>query len=438
MNEPHSEETERAVLGAILLEPSVMEEVASQLAAPCFYNLRHRIIYDAMLALHFGDEPQPIDLRTLQAKLERSGKFEEAGGISYLALLDLDLPSIGHLDYYIKILRDLATKRVLVKVANTLGMMARNGVSPDEAAATIINDLEDIQGRGRNGWITLNDVQDLVSVKLESGGYAGATIPTGLPDLDNLIDGLPIGDMTFVAARPGCGKSALLSQIVEYNACRPTLDERVPCGIVTLEMTNEKMLLRMIARRTGIPYKRLLRGGFDAREWSLIHAAQKSIRDAPIWFEEAALGVSDIIAAAKRLRRKNDIRILAIDYLGIVPTDDLATKENRTNQIAEITRRLAGFAKAEGVATLAAYQLNRVSVERKDTRPDLHHLAESGAPERDANLVMMIWQELDGRGIMTGNSEILVRKHRDGETGVVETLFNGPRMLFTCKDRRHE
>jgi replicative DNA helicase len=436
---PYSEETERAVLGSIMLEPLLIEEVAAQLRPSNFHLERHRLIFKTMLDLHGENPPAPIDNRTLQAKLEREGKFDEAGGMGYLATMDLDLPDIGRIDAYIKIVRDLSIKRSLVQVSNHLGVMARNGVSPSEAVAVIIEDLEDIQNNGGGtGWITLNDVQDVVTVKLETNGYAGASLPTGLPDLDRLIDGLPVGKLTYIAARPGCGKSALLSQIVEYNACRADSRVRVPCGFVTLEMTNEEMILRMISRRTGIPFKRLLKGDFRGDDWQTIHRAQQSIRDASIWFEETVLSVSEVISAARKLRRKHDIQLLAIDYLGLMPTDDLATKENRTNQIAEISRRLAAFAKGEGIAVAIAYQLNRGSVERADQRPNLHHLAESGAPERDASQVHMIWQETDKRGTMTGNCEILVRKNRNGETGVVECLFDGPRMLFTCKENRRE
>lgn len=429
---PYSEESERAVLGGILLDPTVLPSVSGVLRVDDFYVERHQVLYRVMLSLQ--EQQIEIDLRTVQAKLEQQGRFDAAGGISYLATLDLDLPDIGRIDAYSEIVKERSVRRQLIQSSGqTIRESLDGGLPAGEVLGRAIDSLSAIQhGSARGGWIEMNDLQDLVANKLDNDGYAHSSLPTGLPDLDSLIDGLPAGDLTFVAARPGCGKSALLSQIVEHNACRVDQRERVPCGFVTLEMTNEKLLLRMISRRTGIPYKRLLRGGFNGGEWSAINAAQGAIRNSPIWFEETVLGVSEVVAAAKKLRRKHGIRLLAIDYLGLMSTSDV-TKESRTLQIGEISRRLAGFAKAERVDTLIAYQLNRVSAER-NTRPDLHHLAESGAGERDGNLIIMIWQELDTRGIMTGNSEILVRKHRDGETGVVETLFNGPRMLFTCKE----
>jgi replicative DNA helicase len=435
---PHSEETERAVLGAILLDPSITEEVTSQLSVSAFYVERHRIVYKAMFALHTEEPPQVIDFRTLQVKLERSGQFEAAGGISFLALMDLDLPDIGRIESYVNILKNLAAKRVLVQVAGALDTMARNGVSPNEAVACAIEDLEDIQNgsTSRGGWISFSDVNDVVAVKLEEDGYAHASLPTGLPDLDRIAGGMPIGKMVVLAARPGCGKSSELLQIIEHNACRVEPVERVPCAILNLEMTNEETVLRMIARRTGLSFQRLQRGSFSGDEWSKITRAQVAIRDSSIWLEESVFGVSEIIAAIKKLRRKHGVQLVGLDYLGLMKTSDLETKENRTNQIAEISRRLFEFAKKEGVTVLTAYQLNRVSVERKDQRPDLHHLAESAALERDASQVYMNWMELDARGVMTGNAEILVRKNRNGPLGVVECLFDGPRMLFTCKENR--
>lgn len=433
---PYSEESERAVLGGILLDPSVLPTVSDRLKPEDFYVERHQLLYRIMLVLQ--KEQTEIDLRTVQAKLEQQGKFDSAGGISYLATLDLDLPDIGRIDAYTEIVKERSVRRRLIQTSGqTIRDCLDGGRSAQEALDRAISALEDIQNNGsRSGWATLNDAQDVVAVKLETGGYLGSSLPTGLPDLDNLVDGLPIGKLTYIAARPGCGKSALLSQIVEYNACRADSRERVPCGFVTLEMTNEEMILRMISRRTGIPFKRLLKGDFRGNDWQIIARAQSAIRDASIWFEETVLSVSEVISAAKKLRRKHDIKLLAIDYLGLMPTDDLKTTENRTNQIAEISRRLAAFAKGEGIAVAIAYQVNRGSVERADQRPNLHHLAESGAPERDASQVHMIWQETDKRGTMTGNCEILVRKNRNGETGVVECLFDGPRMLFTCKENR--
>lgn len=433
---PYSEESERAVLGGVLLDPSLVEQVATTLRVEDFYLERHMVIFRAMLQLH--ERQEGIDLRTLQALLEQQGRFEEAGGVSYLATLDLDLPDIGRIEAYAEIVKERSIRRRLIQEA---GRIIRDcldgGVPATEALGRAMRGVEGVAaGPSSGAWVQFCDVHEVVAAKLEGGGFENDVLPTGLPELDSLIDGVPVGKLIFVAGRPGDGKSALLSQIVEHNACRAAIGERVPCGVVTLEMTNEELVLRMISRRTGIPFKRLKRADFRAGDWELVHRANQAIHNSQIWFEQTSMGVTGVIAAAKKLRRQRGIRLLAIDYLGLMETDDLRTKESRTTEIAEISRRLLSFAKRENLAVIIAYQLNRTSAERKDQRPDLHHLAESGAPERDASQVLMIWQEKDAKGVRTGNAEILVRKNRNGEEGVIECLFDGPRMLFTCKDRR--
>lgn len=425
---PYSEESEKAILGAVLLEPEIIEEVRARLRPEHFYLERHTLLYRTMLSLADDDPPQPIDMRTMQAKLERSEDFDRCGGISYLATLDLDLPDIGRIDTYITIVIELAAKRELIRVAATLAYEGKNGVRPREAIANALRALEAVESASSRGdWLHINDVQDATLALLEAeGGCAETYLPTGLPDLDNKFGGVPVGKIIYVAGRPGNGKTALAQQIAEHLAC----SMNIPAGIISLEMKAQELFLRSLCRRTGIEYLRMVRGGFNASDWDLVKRANRDLRDAKLWIEETNMGVGEVVSKASKLRRKHGAKIIVLDYIGLLDTTDLRTKENRQLEVAEISRRLTALAKAEDIAVMVLCQLSRAATARN--RPQLQDLRDSGSQEQDAQMVWFVHRILNERGVPERKAEIIVAKNRNGETGVVETDFDGPRMLFRC------
>jgi replicative DNA helicase len=436
---PTSEECERAILGAILNWPDVIDDVRGRLRPEHFYYERHARLYRTMLWLVDADPPQPIDIRTVQARLERLEEFEATGGISYLATLDLDLPSIGHLDIYVQIVIELATKRKLVEVAATLAYEGRNGVRPREAIANALRQLEAVENSSSGSdWLRMDDIQDATMAKLETGGCGELYIPTGVPAVDAICGGWAIGKLTYVAGRPGHGKSAWAQQTAENVAMRKTVADRQPVGFVSIEMTAQELFLRSLARRTGMPYQRLVKGGFTGDEWAVVNRAASEIHGSKMYIEPSSMGVSSVIATCSKLRRKYGAELFVIDYLGLLDTKDLRTRENRNLEVAEMSRRLCSFAKDEGVAVVALSQLKRPESASANKRPGLEALRDSGALEQDAFMVQFVWREVDAKNHFTSNAEVIIAKHRNGETGCVEMDFIGPRMMFRARSKRGE
>lgn len=424
---PSSIECEEAVLGAILMDAAILEE-AERLRPEHFYFERSQKLFATFRAL--ANDGQPIDIRTVQAKLEREGQgyFDLCGGISYLACLDISLPDISRFGAYVDILIELHAKRQLVLVAATLAAEGKNGVRPREAIANALRSLEAVESASsRSDWLHINDVQDATLALLESeNGCAEVYLPTGLPDLDNRFGGVPVGKIIYLAGRPGNGKTALAQQIAEHLAC----SMGIPAGIISLEMKAQELFLRSLCRRTGIEYLRMVKGGFSLSDWDLVKRANRDLRDAKLWIEETNMGVSEVVSKASKLRRKHGAKVIVLDYIGLLDTTDLRTKENRQLEVAEISRRLTAMAKAEDIAVIVLCQLSRAATARN--RPQLQDLRDSGSQEQDAQMVWFVHRILGDRGVPERKAEIIVAKNRNGETGVVETDFDGPRMLFRC------
>jgi replicative DNA helicase len=435
---PSSEECEKAILGAILTWPEVIDDVRGRLRPEHFHQERHARLYRTMLWLVDQDPPQPIDIRTVQARLERLDDFDSTH-IWYLATLVDFLPSLNALDIYVQIVIELAAKRELVKVAATLAYEGRNGVRPREAIANALRQLEAVENASSGSdWLRMDDIQDATMAKLETGGCGELYIPTGVPAVDAICGGYAIGKLTYVAGRPGHGKSAWAQQTAENTAMAKSPSDRQPVGFVSIEMTAQELFLRSLCRRTGMPYQRLVKGGFTGDEWAVVNRAASEIHGSKMYIEPSSMGVSSVIAACSKLRRKYGAAIFVIDYLGLLDTKDLRTRENRNLEVAEMSRRLCSFAKDENVAVVALSQLKRPESMSSNKRPGLEALRDSGALEQDAFMVQFVWREVDAKNHFTSNAEVIIAKHRNGETGCVEMDFIGPRMLFRPRSKRVE
>jgi replicative DNA helicase len=427
---PHSAEAERAVLGALLLEPLRISQVRTHLEPGDWYLERHRLLYQAFLEIAgAGSTP---DLLTLQAHLQQAGLLEEVGGQAYLAALDLDLPDLGRLDEYVAIVKDRSLRRDLIEVLRRVSREAATSTRPVHELLADLRDCADrLLGRSaRARWEGAGAVLDRLLGDIEekrSGVLCGLT--SGFPAWDQLGPGFLPGGLYVVAGRPGMGKTSLALDLTRHVAC----ELQRPVGVFSLEMRADEIGLKLGAAESDISAHALRTAHLSMRQWQSLFAATRRMIAAPLFLDYSpSLVLRDLEARAWWLKAQHpDLALLVVDYLQLLTTG--ARVENRRLEIALIVRRLKELAGALGLPLIALSQLNRELTRRSDPRPQLADLAESDAIGQHADQVAFIHRpevfEPDSEGLR-GLAEIIVAKHRHGETGMIELAWRGATTSF--------
>src|SRR6185295_11374345 len=281
---PHSEESERAVLGGVLLDSSILPTISGRLRAEDFYHERHQILYQVMLDLQ--EERVEIDLRTVQAKLEQRAQFDGVGGLAYLTGLDLDLPDIGRLDTYVEIIKERSVRRRLIQ---TSGQIIRNCLDGGlEAAEALGRAEQSILSLGeeaiQRGFAQLSHVLHSTLEELEERPGSMLTgVPTGFTDFDRVSQGLNRGNLIIIAGRPGMGKTSFALNISQHVAIR----ERRTVGIFSLEMSQQELALRILCSEADISFSRLRSNRVTPKEWTKIIQTVRTIGDAPLFVDDS-------------------------------------------------------------------------------------------------------------------------------------------------------
>jgi replicative DNA helicase len=431
---PQSEESERAVLAAVLLDPRLLPTVSGRLKVEDFSTERHRLIYGAMLELQ--EEQTAIDQRTVQAKLEQKASFESAGGISYLAGLDLDLPDLGRFDHYVEIVKERSVRRRLIEVCREItrdcfdgGVDAQRALDRAEAAVMALGE-EAI----RRGFVPFDRIiTETMEMLEEHPGKALTGIPTGFVDLDRMTHGLGRGALYILAGRPGMGKTSFALNIASHVAIR----ERKTVGIFSLEMGQQELALRILCAEADIHFSRLRAGHLSQQQWVKTMQKMSEIGKAPMFIDDSASPtLLEVASKARRLKAEKGLELLVIDYLQLMQAG--GRFENRNLEISAITRSMKQLAKELDLPILLLSQLSRAPERRgSDHRPQLSDLRESGAIEQDADLVAFVYRdEVYNRDdpALKGLAELIVAKHRNGETGDVKLVFKGETTRFFSFD----
>jgi len=419
---PHSDESERAVLAGALLDPALLPSVSGRLTADDFYSERHRILYRTMLNLQ--ENGTEIDLRTLQAGLEQQDRLESVGGVAYLASLDLDLPDLGRLNAYVEIVKERSIRRRLIEACGDItrycldgGLEAQEALSRAEQAILGLGE-EAIQ----RGFVKLSRIFHDTLADLEerpAKGFIG--VPTGYVDLDNMTRGLNPGNLIIIAGRPGMGKTSLALNIAEHVAIR----EQKSVGLFSLEMSQEELALRILSSEVDVPFGPLRSGHLSQKQWSRVIQAVKSVSKAQLFIDDSANPtLLELASKARRLKAEQGLDLLILDYLQLMEAG--GRYESRTLEIAAITRGLKQLAKELNVPVIALSQLSRQPERRSgDHRPQLADLRESGSIEQDADVVLFIYRDemYNADSPDKGIAELIISKHRNGQTGTLKLVF---------------
>jgi len=435
---PHSEEAERAVIEGILLRPDRLALIAGRLSPEDFYLERHMLLYGAMMALL--ETEQPVDVRTVQAQLEQQAQFETAGGLAYLTGLDLDLPDLGRIDSYAEIVKERSVRRRLIIACGEItrecmdgGLEAPSALANAEKAILSLSE-EAIQ----KGFSSLDAVYQTTVAELEeraeSGGMLG--LSTGFFEWDAMTQGLVNGNLIIIAGRPGMGKTSLALNIAQHV----TIREQAPVGMFSLEMSENELSQRVLASEANLPFGQLRTGKLSENQWTKLYDTVKSTAKAPLFIDDSPNpGLLELASKARRLKAEKGLRLLIVDYLQLMQAG--GRYESRQLEIAAISRGLKQLAKELSIPILALSQLSRQPERRAgDHRPQLADLRESGSIEQDADLVCFVYRDeiynKDDPDVK-GLAELIIAKHRNGATGMVELVFLGETTSFRNLDRHH-
>lgn len=421
---PQSIESEKAVLGAILLDEKAIFAASETLLAGDFYLESHREIFKAMLAL--VEEESAIDFFTLREELRRRNKEEIAGGAAYLASLTDGLPRALNIEHYAKTIREKATSRQLIRLSNETTVRCYQG---EERPAEILEQVEsqifkiaarDLKGGFQPAMELARQAYAEIEESSRNKGIVSG-LDTGFIDLNRLTGGFHKKNLVVVAARPGLGKTSFCLNI----ACQAALEHGKRVGIFSLEMSKPEIMKRMISSTACVDAHRIQSGYLAKDDWDRINQATAGLSAAPIFVDDSAnLTILQVRAKAQRLALEHGIDLLIVDYLQLVSGSG-RRYENRTQEVTEISRGLKHLAKELDIPVIAVSQLNREVEKRAGSRrPQLSDLRESGAIEQDADLVLFISRdEMDGPIGEDGAADITIAKQRNGSTGAFKLTF---------------
>jgi len=437
---PQNLDAERSVLGALLLDRDAIIQVLDIVTPDDFYDQRNSLVYEGMLSLF--ERRMPIDIVTLSDTLEANGSMKEIGGSGYLAEIVNETPSLANLVHYAQICRD---KAVLRRLISTAGKISELGYHEEAEVSETLDQAEQAlfsvsQKFLKNKFLPVSSVLteaferiDKIHKDKDKGALRG--VPSGYHDLDNITAGFQKSDLIILASRPSMGKTSFALNLAENAA----IEEKIPVGIFSLEMSKDQLVDRLLASQAGVDSWKLRTGNLGDEDFPKIGYAMGVLSEAPIFIDDSVgLNVMEIRAKARRLQMEHGLGLIIVDYLQLMEGRYKGNEPNRVQEISEISRSLKGLARELEIPIIALSQLSRAVEHRDNKRPQLSDLRESGAIEQDADLVMFLFREdyynpdTEKKGI----TEILIKKHRNGPTGGMELYFNPAQMRFANLEKK--
>lgn len=443
---PYSLEAEQAVLGSILIDPECMEEVVSIVKQEYFFLPQHRAIFSSMMSMFTGSKAK-IDPVVIADVLAKEGHYDLSGGREYLITLRDSVPSTANVGTYAKIVEEQYYLRTLITVSQDIIESATSG----EANATTLLDsaeqrIYDIRQGTKDSDpkkisdVIVNDVYDRLHKLTGEDKEQFKAIPSGFGMLDRYITGLNKSDLILIGARPAMGKTSFALNLAQ----NVTMYAKKKCVFFSLEMTKEQLAERLLSARAGIPSQKLRTGELTDDEWVRLGNAAGEYEQVELYLDDASS--TTVPEIKSKVRRLKNVDIIIIDYLGLIQS--AVRKENRVQEVSEITRNLKMMAKDLNIPVICCAQLSRGTEGRgKSHKPQLSDLRESGSIEQDADIVLFLYRQDYYRNeqdedkqdeIDESSTELIVAKNRHGATGTIEMTFDKEFTRFRCVEKKYE
>jgi replicative DNA helicase len=421
---PENPEAEASLLGAVLIDPAVYEDVVRGRIAPASLSReQHRLILGAVERV--AERGEALGFQTVQAELAARSELDEVGGAQFLVGLMQNVPTVAHAESYAAIVERTALLRRLIQAANEIAHLA---LTREDAESAVTDAQELLFAVSESSLhrdvvpleIALRRFADQISAR---GDDQPQGVPTGFEHLDAKTGGFQPSDLVIIGGRPGMGKTSLALNIVWHAA----VTARKTCAVFSLEMTELQVVQRLISMTAEIDGNRMRRGRLSEKEFESINSASNQLQRAPIFIEESSrLTVTDILAKSRRLQADRGLDMVVVDYLQLI--EGAGRDEGRVQEVAVITRALKSIARELEVPLVALSQLSR-QIETRGTEPMLSDLRESGAIEADADLVLFLWQK-DRKDRDESVVRLKLAKHRNGPTGDFDLHFQSELTRF--------
>jgi replicative DNA helicase len=427
---PHSVEAEQGVLGSMLISPrDTIAECVEKINEEYFYVPAHRTIYDVLVELWNGG--QGIDLITFTQVLRDRNLLDSVGGASLVTNLFTFVPTAANVQYYLEIVRD---KYILREIISAATESVRRAYEEQDEVDSLLDEVEqkifDVgEDRFKGQMLSMKDhamqaIETIEKLYERKGSITG--ISTGFVEFDRMTSGLHPSEMIVIAARPSMGKTALAMNIAEYVA----INEQLPVGVFSLEMSSQQLVQRMLCSRARVNLQRVRDGFLGERDFPSLTAAASKLAEAKIYIDDSAsLSILELRAKARRLKAQQDVSLIIVDYLQLLRSTSRRAQDNRQLEISEISAGLKALAKELKIPVIVVAQLNRQPEQRTGGKPRLSDLRESGSIEQDADLVgLLVRPELyeedeEARVEKAGEAELIIAKQRNGPVGEIPLTF---------------
>jgi replicative DNA helicase len=406
---------EQSVLGAMMLSKQAIDPASELLSGRDFYRPAHEAIFEMIVDL--ANRGEPVDALTVKNELQRRGDLTRVGGAPYLHTLVETVPNVASADYYASIVHEKAVLRRLIEVGNRISALGWAETGELESLVdTAQKEVMDVDSsRGVDDYRDVASllgatIDEIEAIQARDGDMAG--LGSGFDDLDRITTGFRPGQMIVVAARPGVGKSTL-----GLDFCRAaSIRQSTPSAIFSLEMTGAEISMRLLSAEAKVPIHHMRGGGMSEDDWNRIGRAMPRVQAAPILIDDSPnLTMPEIRAKARRMHKQHGIGLIVIDYLQLMTSGKRV--ENRQVEVSEFSRQIKLLAKELELPVVAISQLNRMSEQGGDKKPQLSNLRESGSIEQDADIVLLVHRpEMYGDDERKGEADLIVAKNRSGPT----------------------
>jgi replicative DNA helicase len=421
---PHSVEAEQSVIGSMLMDKDAIIAASEIVTADDFYQTQYGIMYETMLELF--NAGQPVDLITLQDRLKEKDVPPEVASLDFVREIITTVPTSANVRSYANIVREKAILRKLIKVNEEIANSCYMGKEPleDILAATEKSVFDLLQSGNASEFVPMKQVAINVLEKIEAASRSSSPvtgIPTGFIDLDYKTSGLQPSDFILIAARPSMGKTAFVLNLVDHIAVR----KQLPCMIFSLEMSKEQLANRLLSMETNVDSQKLRTGNLADSDWDTIVEGINTLGNANLIIDDTpGISITELRSKCRKMKLEHGLSMVIIDYLQLMSGSG-KNRDNRQQEISDISRSLKALARELNVPVVALSQLSRACETRPDHRPMMSDLRESGAIEQDADVVMFLYRDdYYNKDTETPNiAEVIIAKQRNGPIGTVNLLW---------------